>query len=43
MEHIIGTPYFMAPEVLDGIYDTQCDNWSAGVLLYMFTSGYLPF
>ena len=22
MEEIIGTPYFMAPEVLDGNYDT---------------------
>ena len=22
MENVIGTPYFMAPEVLDGNYDT---------------------
>lgn len=43
MTDVIGTPYFTAPEVLDGFYDTQCDNWSAGVLLYMFLSGYLPF
>jgi len=31
----LGTPYYMAPQLLRGeSYSTKCDIWSAGVLLY---------
>jgi len=43
MNTIVGTPYYMAPEVIKGVYDKKCDIWSIGVLLYTLVSGYLPF
>ena len=40
---IMGTPYYMAPEVLEGRHSPKADIWSLGVLLYLLLSGYLPF
>jgi len=43
LHEIAGTPYYMAPEVIQGAYGKQSDLWSLGVILYTLVSGYLPF
>lgn len=42
-EHLVGTPWFMAPETLGKKYFFKSDVWSVGILTFQLLSGYFPF
>ena len=38
-----GTPYYLAPEVLNQNYDFKCDIWSCGIIMHTLLIGHPPF
>ena len=40
---VVGTPYTVAPEVIQGHYDEKCDLWAIGVVAFLVLSGEAPF
>eukprot|EP00931_Biecheleriopsis_adriatica_P121413 TRINITY_DN96498_c0_g1_i1.p1 TRINITY_DN96498_c0_g1~~TRINITY_DN96498_c0_g1_i1.p1 ORF type:complete len:505 (-),score=123.69 TRINITY_DN96498_c0_g1_i1:90-1409(-) len=39
----VGSPFYIAPDVLNGSYTAACETWSCGVIVYILISGMPPF
>ena len=43
MKSFVGSPYYVAPERINGNSGQKCDLWSIGVMVYLMLTGGFPF
>jgi len=43
LQTVAGTPQYIAPDVINGNYNRECDIWSVGVLLFVLITHTYPF
>lgn len=43
MTECVGSPFYLAPEVLEKSYTSKCDLWSTGVMMFILMTGELPY
>ena len=43
MDDLVGTPIYIAPEVIDRNYGKECDVWSLGVIMFSLLSHRTPY
>jgi len=42
-KELLGTPEYLAPEMIDGLYNNSVDLWACGITLYIMMCGQAPF
>ena len=42
-DNVVGSPMYVARDVLNGDYDWRCDVWSLGVVMFVILTGEAPF
>jgi calcium-dependent protein kinase len=43
LKEVVGTTSYVAPQVLQRHYNTKCDLWSCGIIMYILLCGHPPF